>query len=146
MPLHGQAGYVGSYACSSCHPAVFRHWGGTRHATAYETLAKAGRAFDPECVICHVVGLNYITGFQSKETSPNLEGVGCEACHGPGSLHTAHTHADRPEGLPLQEGYGKVTPEGCKVCHDREHDPLFHFETRWEGIRHPLETPVHPAG
>ncbi|HHT9132109.1 MAG TPA: multiheme c-type cytochrome, partial [Candidatus Tripitaka californicus] len=89
FPLPGQTSYVGSSACSPCHPAVSQHWGSTLHATAYETLLKAGRASDPECVACHVVGLNYVSGFQSQDISPDLTGVGCEACHGPGSLHIA---------------------------------------------------------
>ncbi|OGX04670.1 MAG: hypothetical protein A3G87_07560 [Omnitrophica bacterium RIFCSPLOWO2_12_FULL_50_11] len=151
FPLPGQTSYVGSRACSPCHPAVSQHWGSTLHATAYETLLKAGRASDPECVACHVVGLNYVSGFQSQDISPDLTGVGCEGCHGPGSLHIANARSrDRPSGLSntdrskdlsLQDGYGKVSSEGCKGCHDPEHSPTFQFEPFWERIRHPAEAP-----
>lgn len=137
----GQTSYVGSRACSPCHPAVAQHWGSTLHATAYETLLKVGRASDPECVACHVVGLNYVSGFQSQDISPGLTGVGCEACHGTGSLHIAIARRDRPEALSLQDGYGKVSPEGCKGCHDPEHSPTFQFGPYWERIRHPAEVP-----
>ncbi|MDI6760376.1 MAG: multiheme c-type cytochrome [Candidatus Brocadiaceae bacterium] len=146
FPLPGQTSYVGSRACSPCHPAVSQHWGSTPHATAYETLLKAGRASDPECVACHVVGLNYTSGFQSQEVSPDLAGVGCEICHGPGSLHIANARRDRSSDLSLQDGYGKVSPEDCKGCHDPEHGPAFQFGPYWERIRHPVETPVHPGG
>jgi len=166
FPLPRQTSYVGSRACSPCHPAVFQHWGSTLHATAYETLLKAGRASDPECAACHVVGLNYVSGFQSQDISPDLTGVGCETCHGPGSLHIANAHRDRPSGpsnisplergdkgvrkdrskdLSLQDGYGKVSPEGCKGCHDAEHGPTFQLESYWERVKHPAETPISTA-
>ncbi|HHT9152749.1 MAG TPA: multiheme c-type cytochrome, partial [Candidatus Hypogeohydataceae bacterium YC40] len=171
LPLPEQTSYVGSSACKACHPAVFQHWGSTLHAMAYETLLKVGRAFDPECVACHVVGLNYSTGFQSREKSPDLIGVGCEACHGPGSLHIGSIHMDRPSGLSStqipspsmgegrervketdrskdlslqKDGYGKVYPEDCHGCHDPEHSPPFKFESCWERIKHPVETPIYP--
>ena len=142
FPLPEDTSYAGSRACSPCHPAVFRHWGGTLHATAYETLLKAGRAFDPECVACHVVGLNYVSGFQSPEAGPDLRDVGCEACHGPGSLHIAQASAVGNQPLT---GYGKVSPEVCQGCHDPEHGPPFRFDPYWERIRHPAEVPVRPA-
>ncbi|OHB87977.1 MAG: hypothetical protein A3E19_06090 [Planctomycetes bacterium RIFCSPHIGHO2_12_FULL_52_36] len=145
FPLPGQTSYVGSRACSPCHPAVSQHWGSTLHAAAYETLLKAGRASDPECVTCHVVGLNYASGFQSQDISPDLTGVGCETCHGPGSLHIANARRDRAKDLSLQGGYGKVSPELCKGCHDPEHSPTFQFGPYWEKIRHPVETPVYPG-
>lgn len=145
FPLPGQTTYVGSRACSPCHPAVSQHWGRTLHATAYETLLKAGRASDPECVACHVVGLNYVSGFQSQDISPDLTGVGCETCHGPGSLHIANARRDRSLDLPLQDGYGKASPEGCKGCHDPDHSPMFQFGLYWERIRHPAETQTSTA-
>ncbi|MEK7242010.1 MAG: multiheme c-type cytochrome, partial [Planctomycetota bacterium] len=149
FPLPGQTSYVGSRACSPCHPAVSQHWGSTLHATAYETLLKAGRASDPECVACHVVGLNYVSGFQSQDISPDLTGVGCEGCHGPGSLHIAECRMQSVEwGIPDSEfriphsgRYGKASPEGCKGCHDPEHSPTFQFGPYWERIRHPVEAP-----
>lgn len=153
FPLPGETSYVGSRACSPCHPAVSQHWGSTPHATAYETLLKAGRASDPECVACHVVGLNYVSGFQSQDINPDLTGVGCEGCHGPGSLHIAEWGMQSVEwGIPDSEfriphpgRYGKVSPEGCKGCHDPEHSPAFQFESYWERIRHPAEAPISTA-
>lgn len=150
FPLPGQTSYVGSRACSPCHPAVSQHWESTLHATAYETLLKVGRASDPECVACHVVGLNYVSGFQSQDISPDLTGVGCEGCHGPGSLHIAECGMQSVErGIPDSEfriphsgRYGKASPELCKGCHDPEHSPTFQFGPYWERIRHPRETPT----
>lgn len=143
FPLSGQTSYAGSRTCNPCHPSVFKHWGSSPHAKAYETLLNVGRIFDPECVACHVVGFHYITGFQSQEKSPDLTGVGCEACHGPGSLHIAHTLQGLAE--PADIKYGRLSTEDCQGCHDAEHGPPFHFESYWERIKHPVETPIRPA-
>jgi hypothetical protein len=149
FPLPGQASYVGSRACGLCHPAIFQHWGTTPHAEAYETLLKVDRAFDPECVDCHVVGLRYIGGFESLGASPELKGVGCEACHGPGSLHVAECGMrGTKRGISNSElripnsAFGKVSPEVCQGCHDPEHGPSFQYEAFWGRIKHPVETPL----
>ena len=86
--------FVGSAKCAGCHAAEFAKWGDTPHSHALETLEKkakkpAGRDHDGECVVCHVVGLEYDTGFVSADKTPLLKHVGCESCHGPGSGHSA---------------------------------------------------------
>ena len=50
--------FVGSAKCESCHEESYDVWKKSKHAHAYETLAKLDppRNFDPECVSCHVVG------------------------------------------------------------------------------------------
>ena len=79
--------YVGSRACAECHKEHFARWRGHRHAVAYQTLRRRKRHHDPECVGCHVVGLDYASGFRNGQRTPDLAGVGCESCHGPGNLH-----------------------------------------------------------
>ena len=79
--------FVGSDACKSCHPYEDQQWRATAHAHAYATLEKVGSQFDPECVLCHVVGMEYESGFISQEQTAHLKDVGCENCHGPGSEH-----------------------------------------------------------
>ncbi len=132
--------YAGSQTCSPCHLNIFKHWSSTSHAAAYETLLKVGRAFDPECVVCHVIGLSYIGGFESQEKSPGLTGVGCEACHGPGSSHISQILQNLNP-----EKYGKTSPEICTGCHDPEHDPPFQFDPYWNRIKHPAELPAYPT-
>ena len=80
--------YVGSASCKPCHDSEYEKWSGTGHAHAYATLEQVGSQFDPECVVCHAVGLDYESGFISLEKTGDLKGVGCENCHGPGSEHT----------------------------------------------------------
>ena len=79
--------YVGSESCKFCHPYEYQKWSQKSHARAYATLEKIGSQYDPECVICHVVGMEYESGFISEEKTSHLKDVGCENCHGPGSEH-----------------------------------------------------------
>jgi hypothetical protein len=111
---YGGARFVGSDVCASCHTEEAGGWAKTRHAHALDTLVKATRPslrqFDPECVVCHTVGLHNPGGYndlpasvlddlKQKGATPaavakrlakhnaNLANVGCESCHGPGSAH-----------------------------------------------------------
>jgi hypothetical protein len=79
--------YMGSESCKACHEYEYQAWSSKAHAHAYATLVKVGSQFDPECVVCHVVGMDYESGFISEQESAHLRNVGCENCHGPGSEH-----------------------------------------------------------
>ena len=79
--------YIGSKACQSCHDYEYNKWSTKAHSHAYSTLEKAGSQYDPECAICHTVGMRYEQGFISEAGTAYLKDVGCESCHGPGSEH-----------------------------------------------------------
>ncbi len=79
--------YAGSESCKACHEYEYGEWSHNAHAHAYAILERAGSQFDPECVICHVVGMDYESGFISEQKTGHLKNVGCENCHGPGSEH-----------------------------------------------------------
>ena len=79
--------YAGSESCKACHEYEYGEWNHNAHAHAYAILERAGSQFDPECVICHVVGMDYESGFISEQKTGHLKNVGCENCHGPGSEH-----------------------------------------------------------
>lgn len=73
-------GFVGSKFCISCHgathPEMVETWRESKMASTYERIR-----YEPvkdNCLPCHTTGLNSETGHFSEE------GVGCEACHGPG--------------------------------------------------------------
>ena len=102
--------YVGSKSCKPCHEYEYQTWSKKGHAHAYTTLEKAGSQYDPQCVICHVVGMEYSSGFVSEERTSHLKGVGCENCHGPGSEHI------RTLGV-VQTGEPKSS---CLDCHTPE--------------------------
>lgn len=119
--------YTGNLMCGSCHSSIYSHWKDTKHFKAYETLKKDGDEIDPECVKCHVIGFDYSAGFKSIDKTPDLKGVGCEACHGFGSVHIART------SIP----YKKVYERECLKCHDPENSPHFEYASYWEKIKHP---------
>ncbi|MFQ5956750.1 MAG: multiheme c-type cytochrome [Candidatus Brocadiales bacterium] len=128
--------YAGNTVCGTCHQAIFLHWKATTHAQAYETMVRVGHEYDPECVSCHVTGLYYESGFTSPEKTPELKGIGCEGCHGPGSQHVEMAL----KGLKA-EGYGKLEPTACDTCHDPEHSSRFQYPNYWPKIAHPKEQP-----
>lgn len=103
--------YVGSESCKLCHAPEYQKWLETGHAKAYATLVEGGYQFDPECVVCHVVGLDWESGFVSEQETPGLKNVDCENCHGPGSQHV--------------KTYGTADTAGpkssCIDCHTPEH-------------------------
>lgn len=84
--------YVGAAVCAKCHAAEYAVWKGSKHSHAYEALEKYAtrpnlRQYDPECVVCHTTGFEYVGGFDNEVASKHLFGNGCENCHGPGSAH-----------------------------------------------------------
>lgn len=99
--------YVGSEACKPCHEYEYEKWSRGPHAHAYATLERVGNDFDPECVICHVVGMEYESGFILPQQTSHLKNVGCEVCHGPGSEHI-RTLGLEPCGEPRWD---------CTRCH-----------------------------
>jgi len=103
--------YAGSKSCKPCHEYEYEKWSGNAHARAYATLEREGSQFDPECVVCHVVGMEYESGFVSEEKTGHLKDVGCENCHGPGSEHIETA------------GSAKLTEpkSACVDCHTPEH-------------------------
>ncbi len=148
--------YVGSQVCRECHltEATGRqsvHWMSSAHARAYWELKTDWARFlasvrdeyqdieDPSaewrCLKCHV------TGAQDQVAKPagtfrQEEGVGCEACHGPGSAYTDPTiMADREAFLA---NGGRIPDETiCRTCHE---DDRFQYEERLPRIAHPRPT------
>jgi hypothetical protein len=111
IPLPGDLSYLGSKACEKCHEYEYERWSTKAHADALATLERVGSDYDPECVVCHVVGMEYAGGFITSEETPHLKDVGCENCHGPGSEHAA-AFGQAKTAEP------KMT---CLDCHTPEH-------------------------
>jgi peroxiredoxin len=120
-----KAGYSGSEACEICHESEHETWLFTKHARAFDTLVKHGDSTDPECVSCHVVGYGEPGGFIRTSDTPQLENVGCEACHGPGGTHLSDEPVEEPD-------YEKI----CVRCHNPEHSLGFDFATFLPRISH----------
>lgn len=141
-----EARFVGSAACAACHPGISQSWTRTPHARALRTLREHDYAHDPECLTCHVLGPRREagsrwswagSGFVDPEETPHLGGVGCESCHGPGSLHVAQPweKALFARGGPNRREPGR---EGCMACHDLENSAAFadEYSARLERVDH----------
>ena len=120
--------YVGAAVCAACHPDAATTWRTSSHAHALDALVDRQSAHNPRCVGCHVTGYG-LGGYRGEA---ELAGVGCEACHGPGSGHAAN---------PVTAGttpYGAL-PDGaaaCVACHTAETAPDFQFLSAWARIQH----------
>lgn len=100
---NSQAEYIGIENCKLCHVPHFESWSETKMSKSFELLKPGARVeakqkvgLDPNndyskdvvCLKCHVTGLGKPGGFTSLEETPDMIGVQCEMCHGPGSIYT----------------------------------------------------------
>jgi hypothetical protein len=118
----GEAGYVGSEACGSCHAPAYEWWKRTPHGLAYGTLVKRHKEFNLDCVGCHVTGYGKPGGATVTHVE-TLKNVGCESCHGPGSVHVD------TDGASMEHMRTDVPERVCVTCHNEEHSDLFHYPT-----------------
>lgn len=110
----GQASYMGVEACTSCHAEERAVWNKTAHAHAYATLEKQFVEYNLDCVGCHVTGYER-PGGSTVTFVDKLKDVGCETCHGPGSLHA---NDPKKKGLIVT----KPEPKSCVTeCHHPPH-------------------------
>jgi hypothetical protein len=121
LALPDEFEYTGSKACQICHAYEYGKWSEKKHAAAFQTLVEVGSDKDPECVVCHVVGMEYETGYVSEKKTPHLKNVGCENCHGPGSEHVTTLGATETDG-PIMV---------CVDCHTPEHSAEYAEKADW---------------
>lgn len=94
------ASFVGVAVCKKCHESdaignQYKSWQQSPHAKAY-LLLKQDKALslakelslnnpssDEQCLKCHTTGLG-------KNPALWEDGVGCESCHGPGSIYNSY--------------------------------------------------------
>lgn len=128
IPLPEGLAYTGSGTCKRCHEYESEQWSTKAHAEALNSLKRVGSDRDPECVICHVVGMEYESGYVTEEKTPHLKDVGCENCHGPGSEHVK-SFGQKATGQPQMR---------CRTCHTPERSSGFagHEEEYMQKIVH----------
>lgn len=131
-PAPGAATYAGPAACTPCHAQAAQVHGASRHARAFAALERKAHQHDPDCLRCHVTGLDRAGGFRRKQPGPALDAVTCEACHGPASLHVAAALRGEARSAPLIP----VSPASCATCHDAENSPKFRYQDYWPRIVH----------
>lgn len=154
--------YTGSKKCKMCHMKEWKSWAETKMAQAFDVLKPGERAeakqkagLDPDkdytadesCVACHVTGYGKPGGFVDIASTPDLAGVGCEVCHGPGGTYT------KSEYMSLKnKNYKKadvvavglvdtVSEAQCTACHNTDNplvgdDYVFDFEAKKEQGTH----------
>ena len=129
-----QGPFVGSSVCSGCHPGPAAQWSQTPHAHAWTTLVAQKRSQDLDCFGCHVTGAFHDEGPKDPAAVPvSLQGVGCEACHGPGREHVQNPSASNVIGSPEEAV--------CTQCHDGVQD-----EGRFDHAAYRAKVVHGPAG
>ncbi len=145
--------YVGAKKCKACHLKEFTSWSETRMAKSFELLQPGASAeakkkakldpgkdytADPVCLACHTTGYGKPGGFVSLASTPDLVGVQCEMCHGPGGTFTQKenmslTNKEYKKADLVKLGLvGEITKTQCENCHNPK-SPFykeFKFEER----------------
>ena len=134
--IKNTAGYAGTPSCVKCHATAMDTWAHTAHSQAFASLAAKKAEADPNCLGCHTVGFGQVSGYQRKLQGSRLASVGCESCHGPGSLHVA----ERLAGGRVNFKFRPLAAGDCKQCHHGEFSPPFDWDACWSKIRHGNET------
>jgi nitrate/TMAO reductase-like tetraheme cytochrome c subunit len=133
--VRAAATYAGSGACLECHPSAASVWRKSAHARAFHTLVAKGAEADPKCIGCHTVGFGTLSGYRREFGQTKLVDVGCESCHGPGSLHVRQQNGDATVNF-------KFRPLGagdCQKCHYGEFSRPFNWEAFWPHVAHSNE-------
>lgn len=125
--------YLGPQACQECHPEQFASWSKTRMAQSFDALrpgtftkAKeiagldpdADYTDDPSCLPCHTTGYGLVGGFVSAAQTPNMAGVTCEACHGPGGRYAGTVMDVKDPSFATSDAVavGLIYPPTKRVC------------------------------
>jgi len=112
------AKYVGSKKCRSCHTKQHKTWRKTKHYKTFTQLKTDKERKDPKCLKCHTTGYGKPGGFTSMEATKDLASTGCEACHGPGSIHCEDAKDAPKEGKWEDPKYPQVIATSCVACHN----------------------------
>jgi hypothetical protein len=115
-----QAAYVGTKICKMCHSGathgeVYEKWVASSHSKAFANLPAEGKT-NSKCFACHTTGYGKTGGYDpAAKNAADLEGVGCEACHGAASDYKPIHNKDKAKALTM--GLVMPTETNCKVCH-----------------------------
>jgi len=113
------ARYETAEACKECHEDQYKHWLATRHAHAYASIKRVGRQGDPECLLCHTMGLGRGGGFVSMTATAGLGRVTCQACH--------VVTADHDEKKVKRDPAIYISSRLCMSCHGPVQSPHFDY-------------------
>jgi YVTN family beta-propeller protein len=146
--------YIGVQACTACHKGPimgyqFSKWRQSNHARAYARLAtpkayeiaqEEGITGSPQesskCLSCHTTSGGIEAAAQ--ESYYLDEGVGCEACHGPGSEYQFEAVMIDHQAA-LAAGLKEVNQDTCMPCHAEAHGKPFEYASAAAAIAHPTD-------
>jgi hypothetical protein len=140
---------------------IFNNWKVSGHANVFNQQVETSDHYSTNCMKCHTTGYDHNlaaenNGFDDIAASlgwayggaaadtiwetiisdyPNLVNhatIGCESCHGPGSLHAAGESQTETIAISLEDG-------ACAQCHDEpwrhnkvsEYENSLHSEALW---------------
>lgn len=127
--------YVGTDKCLACHQSAAKVWTASGHARAFATLVARKADADPKCIGCHSVGFGLPSGYRREYGADKLIDVGCESCHGPGSLHVRQRTGD----ASISFTYRPLDAGDCRKCHHGEFSRPFDWDKFWPPIKHGKE-------
>ncbi len=153
--------YIGVDKCKMCHKSENRGdqygtWLEGPHSKAFKVLAtekalkinkekgiKSHPQETAECLVCHVTGYEAPASAKAESFSPE-EGVGCEACHGPGSVYKSlkiMKALTAGEQDPKKVGFNKGDEATCRTCHNEKSPTFkpFDFDRDWAKISHAMK-------
>jgi predicted CXXCH cytochrome family protein len=155
--------FIGSTFCIGCHEGTHADavdgWRQSKMASTYERIKD--EPVKENCLPCHTTGLNPETGHYSEE------GVGCEACHGPGRQavkfvlagkageHMKMLRMDRDSKLVCARCHNPHVPIGTHADYYRQLPPIFSVasatpvverEPGPDSAADPAKTPWMPPG
>jgi YVTN family beta-propeller protein len=148
--------YVGSQACGKCHDGpMMNHqysvWRKGPHAQgwsvlatpkAYEMAALKRLKSEPQretaCLTCHTTYAGGDVGY--LESYAIDEGVGCEACHGPGSEYMPEAIM-RDKRAAMSAGLQTGNHDSCLRCHLKAHGKAFNLQEALQRLGHPNKLP-----
>lgn len=146
---HAVYEYVGTKTCRKCHSKTHRSFEKSKKADAWELLkpgshsaekaavgldASVDYTTDARCLTCHSVGFGHAGGYETPTPGDDRaereaevrQGVGCEACHGPGSAFIKVMKNIRREKreYTLDElfavGLKRMDQQSCTACHNAD--------------------------
>jgi hypothetical protein len=116
--------YVGVAKCKMCHMPYFKAWGESVHAKAFDLLnAEKKEDTNSECLQCHTTGFG-AGGYEKGKAKPDLKGVQCEACHGPGADYLKMSVMKDHEKSVAAGLVSPVDEAVCVECHNKK-SPTF---------------------
>ena len=142
--------YIGSDKCAKmCHKGEkngnqLEIWKKSKHAGAFATLGNdtskivaknlgiADPQKAPECLRCHVTAFG-VKKELVESTCTYSEGVGCEACHGPGSEYRKLNNMKKHD-LAIAAGLWEPNEALCIKCHNKE-SPTYKPFTFTEAVK-----------